>query len=131
MELILAMLADDISDKIGSKRWEKFPHSVQREADVSQYTQNFALYRYLVNNALRYPKEWIDNNAGAKIVVSVAIKNKEIEIKQIKILSKTPDLNESQILHEAEKTLNRAKLDFPQSKVAIETELMLEWKTKV
>lgn len=131
MELILAMLADDISDKAGSKRWERFPHEVQREAEVGDYTQNFALYRYLVNNALRYPKEWIDNNAGAKILVSVTIKNKDIAIKNIKILSKTQELNEEQIVCEVEKTLNRAKLDFPHSKVALETELMLEWKTKV
>ena len=78
MDIILAMLANNAAQKINSEKWERFPYSVERNAEISERTQNSALYRYLINSALRYPKQWIDDNSGAKVMIQAQIVNKDI-----------------------------------------------------
>ena len=83
MDIILAMLANNAAQKINSEKWERFPYSVERNAEISERTQNSALYRYLINSALRYPKQWIDDNSGAKVMIQAQIVNKDIIVKNI------------------------------------------------
>ncbi|RDU59776.1 hypothetical protein, partial [Helicobacter sp. MIT 14-3879] len=128
MDIILAMLASSASAKIEEKKWSKFPYKIQKNLEISQNVQNFALYRYLVNNALRYPKEWIENKAGASVVASVAIYNQSATLKGIKILNKTEGLEEITIFNEVEKTLQRSKHDFPNTESVVELSLPFEWK---
>ncbi len=130
MDIILAMLANNAAQKINSEKWERFPYSVERNAEISERTQNSALYRYLINSALRYPKQWIDDNSGAKVMIQAQIVNKDIIVKNIDFLSKTESLEEDMVIGEVEKTLQRAKSKFPQSKFPVELEFMLEWKSR-
>lgn len=130
MDIILAMLANNAAQKINSEKWERFPYSVERNAEISERTQNSALYRYLINSALRYPKQWIDDNSGAKVMIQAQIVNKDIIVKNIDFLSKTESLEEDMVIGEVEKTLQRAKSKFPQSKSPVELEFMLEWKSR-
>ena len=124
MDIILAMLANNAAQKINSEKWERFPYSVERNAEISERTQNSALYRYLINSALRYPKQWIDDNSGAKVMIQAQIVNKDIIVKNIDFLSKTESLEEDMVIGEVEKTLQRAKSKFPQSKSPVELEFM-------
>lgn len=128
MDLVLAMLASKPGADLAEKKWSKFPSNIQKNLEVSQNTKNFALYRYLVNNAIRYPKEWIENKAGASVVASVAIYNQDTILKNVKILSSSEFLPKAQIVSEVKKTLKRASNDFPNTKNSVELDLPLEWK---
>ncbi|RDU65716.1 hypothetical protein CQA53_06025 [Helicobacter didelphidarum] len=129
MDIILAMLASNDAPKFEEKKWGKFPYNIQKNLEVSQNIKNFALYRYLVNNSLRYPKEWIENKAGASVVASVAIHSQNAMLQDVKIVNKTQGLTDDVIVSEVQKTLQRASHDFPNTESSIVLRLPLEWKS--
>lgn len=129
MDIILAMLASSAAEKIEERKWGKFPCNIQKSLEGSQTAHNFALYRYLINNAIRYPKEWVDNGYGASVVASIAIHSQNAILKDVKILHKTHGLTQLAIFNEVQKTLQRAKYDFPNTQSNIELNLPLEWKS--
>lgn len=112
MDIILAMIADSAAKKLEEKRWYAFPSSIERNAEVGEYS-NYALYRYLVQNAILYPQEWVLNSYGAKVLAQVQISGETIRIDNIEILQKTDGLSDESIKQEVIKTLNRARKDFP------------------
>ena len=63
-------------------------------------------------------------------MIQAQIVNKDIIVKNIDFLSKTESLEEDMVIGEVEKTLQRAKSKFPQSKSPVELEFMLEWKSR-
>lgn len=123
------MLASNDAPKFEEKKWGKFPYNIQKNLEVSQNIKNFALYRYLVNNSLRYPKEWIENKAGASVVASVAIHSQNAMLQDVKIVNKTQGLTDDVIVSEVQKTLQRASHDFPNTESSIVLRLPLEWKS--
>lgn len=135
MDIVLAMLADSAAKKLEEKRCDRFPTSIERNAEASE-DANYALYRYLAQNAMLYPQEWVLNNYGAKVLAQVRINGNEIHIDNIKILYKTDGLNDDVVKHEVIKTLNRASKDFPIASIESNTlsnqeialELPLEWR---
>lgn len=129
MDIVLAMLASSAAEKIEERKWAKFPYNIQKSLEFTQLEQNFALYRYLINNAMRYPKEWVDNGYVASVVASVAIYSQDVSLNNINILHKTNGLNEKSIVSEVEKTLYRAKYDFPNTSSSIELNIPIEWKS--
>ncbi|MWV61551.1 hypothetical protein DCO58_08955 [Helicobacter saguini] len=129
MDLVLAMLASNSNAKIEDKRWSNFPQNVQKKLEVSQNVKNFALYRYLVNSAIRYPKEWIENKARASVIASVAIYNQDVILKNVRILSSSEGLNKNSVVSEVKKTFKRASSDFPNTQESVEIDLPLEWRS--
>lgn len=129
MEIVLAMLASSAAEKIEYRKWAKFPYNIQKSLEFSQAGQNFSLYRYLINNAMRYPKEWVDNGYVASVVANIAIHSQNISIKDVNILHKTDGLSEASIFSEVEKTLYRAKHDFPNTSSRIDLKIPIEWKS--
>ena len=128
MDIILAMLANTAAAKIEDKKWADFPSNIQKKIELSQNVENFALYRYIINNALRYPKEWIDSKANASVIASVAIFNQNTTLKKVHILQKSDWLSDNTITNEVSKTLKLASNDFPNTDKKIEIDLPLEWK---
>lgn len=135
MDIVLAMLADSAAKKLEEKRWDRFPSSIERNIEAGE-DANYALYRYLAQNAMRYPQEWVLNNYGAKTLAKICINGNEIKIDNIQILQKTEGLSDEAIKHEVVKTLNRASKDFPIASMEgnslftqeIALELPLEWR---
>lgn len=128
MDLVLAMLASNTNARIEDKRWSSFPQSIQKKLEVSQSSKNYALYRYLVNTAIRYPKEWIENKFRASVIASVAIFNQDVVLKNVKILSSSDGLDKNSVIGEVKKTFKRASNDFPNTLSSIEIDLPLEWR---
>ncbi len=136
MDIVLAMLADNAAKQLEEKRWERFPYSMERHAEMNENVQNFALYRYIVNNAMRYPQEWVLNGYGVKALAHVHISGKEVVLHDVEILQKSEGLSNEIIESEITKTLNRASLDFPAyitesdnaALQTIEVTLPFEWK---
>lgn len=129
MDIVLAMLASSAAEKIEERKWAKFPYNIQKSLEFAQVEQNFALYRYLINNAIRYPKEWLDNGYVASVVASIVIRSQDVDIKSIDVLHKTNGLSDTAIFSEVEKTLYRARHDFPNTSSDIEAEILIEWKS--
>lgn len=129
MDLVLAMLASNSGAKIEEKKWSTFPQNIQKKLEISQNEKNYALYRYLVNSAIRYPKNWIENKFKASIVASVAIYNQDVILKNIRIISRSEGLDKNSVISEVKKTFKRASSDFPNTKNSIEIDLPLEWKS--
>lgn len=129
MDIVLAMLASSAAEKIEERKWAKFPYNIQKSLEFTQVEQNFALYRYLVNNAIRYPREWLDNGYVASVVASIVICSQDVSLKNINILHKTDGLSETTIFSEVEKTLYRARYDFPNTSSNIELKIPIEWKS--
>lgn len=113
MDIVLAMLADNAAKKIGEKKWDKFPYSMERHAKENESVQNYALYHYIMKNAMRYPQEWVINGYGAKALARVNLKGKEAKLSSIEILQKTGDLSDEIVQQEVTKTFSRASEDFP------------------
>lgn len=113
MDIVLAMLADNAAKKIGEKKWEQFPYGMERHAQENENIPNYALYRYIINNAVRYPHEWVINGYGAKALAKVCLSGKEVELSSIEILQKTGDLSDEIVQQEVAKTFSRASEDFP------------------
>ncbi|AQQ59402.1 hypothetical protein XJ32_04070 [Helicobacter bilis] len=113
MDIVLAMLADNAAKKIGEKKWDKFPYSMERHAKENESVQNYALYHYIMKNAMRYPQEWVINGYGAKALAKVCLSGKEVELSSIEILQKTGDLSDEIVQQEVTKTFSRASEDFP------------------
>lgn len=134
MDIVLAMLADNAAKKINQKKWEQFPYSLERHAKENESIPNYALYRYIVNNAIRYPQEWVVNGYGAKALAEISLKGNKARLNHIKILQKTDGLSNEVIRHEVTKTFNRASKDFPalvddhDSKKNVWITLPFEWK---
>ncbi|RDU72534.1 hypothetical protein CQA66_04270 [Helicobacter aurati] len=129
MDIILAMLASNTLEKLEERKWGKFPYNVQKNLEINQTAHNFALYRYLVNNAIRYPKEWVDNGYGASVVASIEIYSQSAILRDVRVLHKTQGLTQESIFNEVEKTLQRAKFDFPNTESEVTLSLPLEWKS--
>ena len=129
MEMILALLVGSAEERLEERKWARFPNSIQKNLEESQHAQNFALYRYLVNNAMRYPREWVDEGYAASVLASVSLRSQQIDLKEVKILNKTEGLTEVDIFGEVEKTLQRASLDFPNTEGELSLVLPLEWKS--
>lgn len=134
MDIVLAMLADNAAKKIGEKKWEQFPYGMERHAQENENIPNYALYRYIINNAVRYPHEWVINGYGAKVLVRIKLMGNEAQLANIDIIQKSDGLNDETVRHEVAKTFDRAKKDFsslinvnsnPESTYII---LPLEWK---
>lgn len=134
MDIVLAMLADNAAKKISEKKWDKFPYSMERHAKENESVQNYALYRYIMKNAMRYPQEWVINGYGAKALAKVYLSSKEARLSDIEILQKTDGLSDEIIRHEVTKTFNRASNNFPalidSDNIAqsVYITLPLEWK---
>lgn len=129
MDLVLAMLASKAGATIEDKKWSRFPTNIQKNLANSQSVKNFALYRYLVNNAIRYPRKWIEDKAGASVIASVAIYNQDTILKNVRILSSSDGLSTSEIVNEVKKTFKRAGSDFPNTQTSVELDLPLEWRS--
>lgn len=136
MDILLSMLANSAAKKIDEKRWGHTPYSMERNAESSESVQNYALYRYIMKNAMFYPKEWLDNGYGAKVVVKIKLHNDEATLIGIEVLDKTDGLDHMAIIHAVEKTFHRAKNDFPAAAIEHDEgqadeatlELPLEWR---
>lgn len=128
MDLVLAMLASNDNAKIKDKQWSNFPQNIQRRLETSQSTKNFALYRYLVNSAIRYPREWIENKIKASVIASVSIYNQDVILKNVRILSSSDNVDKNSVVSEVKKTFKRASSDFPNTQKSIEIDLPLEWR---
>lgn len=137
MDIVLAMLADSAAKKLEEKRWDRFPSNIERRNVEVRKDANYALYHYLLQNAMRYPQTWVLNKYGASALAKVRINGSEIHIDNIQILQKTDGLNDEDIKHEVIKTINMASKDFPIANIEsselstqeITLELPLEWKT--
>ncbi len=129
MDIVLAMLASESAEKSYLKKWDSFPYNVER--NVSSDSNDVALYRYLVNNAMQYPKRWFDNQYEAKVLASVDIHDGHLEVVKTSILEKSQNLDESDLLAEVSKTLNRANQTFPKpSETPKSMDFLLEWRLK-
>ncbi len=108
MDIMLAMLAENAIKKLDNKEWDRFPRSLERNIESSGQTHDVALYRYFIKNAVQYPKVWMDNNYGARVLAEVIVKDEEMILDNIKIINKSNALLEKDVYKEVEKTIKRA-----------------------
>lgn len=126
MEMILSMIAGDAIERM---QRTKAPVEIRQEyKDLED--QYISTYKYFLNKSLRYPKKWIENKEGANVLVGIKKDNGEFSISSVKILSKSKNLNDSEIYNEVEKTLKKTNDEYKLSNLNInkdEFELPINW----
>lgn len=126
MELLLNILSDNVIERIDNKRFIKAPYSVQKIVDIE--IENYALYKYALQDAQRYPMEWIQKHVRVQVMLNIVLKNNTIAKTNINILEKSNALSHREVEKEVYKTIALAKNNFPMpSQSSISLDIPLSW----
>lgn len=124
MGILINLLSDASPDKINIRKSLRVPYSIERSMEQ---VENYALYKYALQKAQRYPRHWIENHLKASVLLHLSVENSLPRIRSINIISKSDDLNEIEVKNEVYKTLHLASKDMPFARKRINISVQLNW----